>query len=91
MGQKEKTIAAMRQNPQKVTLATLEKVLTWYQFSKRPGKGSHNIYKRQAPLQTFRFTIVKPHGRRKYVSPEAVTEVLQAIDQLEAQGLGLVD
>lgn len=91
MGRKEKTIAAMRQNPQKVTFATLEKALAWYQFGKRPGKGSHTVYKRQTASQTFRFTIVKPHGGRKYVSIEAVTEVLLAMDELEALGLGIQD
>lgn len=91
MGQKEKIIAQIRQNPQKVPFSTLEKVLAWYQFDKRPGKGSHFIFKRRTASQTFRFTIVKPHGGRKYVSAEAVDEVLQAVDELEALGLGLQD
>lgn len=91
MGQKEKTIAQIRQNPHIVTFAVLERVLGWYQFDKRSGKGSHNIFKRQTPSQTLRLTIVKPHGGRKYVSAEAVAEVLRAIEILETQGLGTLD
>lgn len=89
MGQKEKIIAQIRENPHKVSFDALVKVLGWYGFAMRSGKGSHNIFKRRTPRDNYRLTLVRPHGGRKYVSREAVAQVLAILDELESAGWGI--
>lgn len=46
MGQREKLLERMRNNPKDVTFDDLDKLLQWHGFQRRTSSGSHQVYTR---------------------------------------------
>ena len=73
MGRKEELLDRLRNNPNNVRFEELDKLLSWYGFERRQGKGDHYIYKRKGcrPLSVPRH---RPVGK---------VYVKQALAQIE--------
>jgi hypothetical protein len=82
MARDEKIVRKMKGSKRNIRFADLDGFLKRQGFEvKQPGKGSsHYVYKRGEGAEKIRFTIVRPHGKKKTVDPAAVEEVLERLD-----------
>jgi predicted RNA binding protein YcfA (HicA-like mRNA interferase family) len=77
MSQRAKLLQKIRNNPRGVSFDELDKVLQWYGFELRGVRGSHHAYRHRQSRTTL--IVVR---RRASVQPDAVRDVLEAIDKL---------
>ena len=75
MSRRDKLLAKIRNNPNAVRFEELTNLLKGYGFELKRIKGSHHAYTRGNYS-----VIVARHGA--YVSPSAVKEVLEIIDEI---------
>jgi hypothetical protein len=87
MAKDDKIIRKLKQSKRNVKFSELDGFLKRQGFEVRqPRKGSsHYVYKRGEGDEKIRFTIVKPHGKKKTVDPAAVDEVLDKLELEEAE------
>ena len=77
MSRHDKLLTKIRNNPNAVRFEDLAKLLEWHGFELRRIKGSHHVFRRgQEP------PIVVSRRRTPHVSPGAVKEVIQRIDEI---------
>ena len=76
MTKRDKLLAKIRNNPNAVRFEDLAKVLEWHGFELRRIRGSHHVFRREQEPP-----IVVSRRRTPHVSPSAVKEVIQRIDE----------
>ena len=77
MSKRDKLLTRIHNNPNAVRFEDLTKVLEWHEFELKRIRGSHHIFGRgQEP------PIVVARRRTPHVSPSAVKEVIQRIDEM---------
>lgn len=85
MSRVDKLVERFRNNAAAVRYDELVVVLSGLGWSeRRGGSGSHQRFE-AADGSSF-LVVARPHGRRKYVSPRAVAEVLKLWDREHGDG-----
>ena len=83
MTKQEKRLQKMRDNPKTVSYSDFVHVLEDFGYDIRMGKGSHRGAKLTIGERGWRLTFVQPHGKRKFMHPEAVKDLLIQITEIE--------